>query len=72
MGRKQTKRANYRRFPKKSKRVQKQKHTPHLLFEVVPISATTKTKITYNEEVMNTTQAKNLMKLGFVVQLEIQ
>ena len=26
----------------------------------------------YNEEVMNTTQAKNLMKLGFVVQLEIQ
>ena len=26
----------------------------------------------YNEEVMNTTQAKNLMKLGFVVQLEIK
>lgn len=26
----------------------------------------------YDEEVMNTTQAKNLMKLGFVVQLEIQ
>ena len=26
----------------------------------------------YNEEVMNTTQAKNLIKLGFVVQLEIK
>ena len=26
----------------------------------------------YDEEVMSTTQAKNLMKLGFVVQLEIQ
>ena len=26
----------------------------------------------YDEEVMNTTQAKNLMKLGFVVQLEIK
>ena len=105
MGRKRTKRANYRRFPKKSKRVQKQKYLPHFLFEVVPISATTKVKTTYkvsaekrkiynntyrlkrkgyrveahkhtiyayNEEVMNTTQAKNLMKLGFVVQLEIQ
>ncbi len=105
MGRKRTKRANHRRFPKKSKRVQKQIHPPHLLFEVTPISATAKVKTTYkvsaekrkiynntyrlkckgyrvephkhtiyayNEEVMNTTQAKNLMKLGFVVQLEIQ
>ena len=105
MGRKRTKRTNYRRFPKKSKRVKKQKHTPHLLFEVAPISVTTKVKTTYkvsaekrkiynntyrlkrkgyrveahkhtiyayNEEVMNTTQAKNLMKLGFVIQLEIQ
>ena len=105
MGRKRTKRANYRRFPKKSKRVQKQIHPPHLLFEVGPISATAKVKTTYkvssekrkiynntyrlkckgyraephkhtiyayNEEVMNTTQAKNLMKLGFVVQLEIK
>ena len=105
MGRKRTKRANHRRFPKKSKRVQKQIHPPHLLFEVTPISATAKVKTTYkvssekrkiynntyrlkrkgyrvephkhtiyayNEEVMNTTQAKNLMKLGFVVQLEIK
>ena len=46
MGRKRIKRANHRRFPKKSKRVQKQ-HPPHLLFEVAPISATAKVKTTY-------------------------
>ena len=46
MGRKRIKRANHSRFPKKSKRVQKQKHPPHLLFEVAPISATAKVKTT--------------------------
>ena len=98
MGRKQIKRKNYQRLQKKSKRVQKQKHLPLLLFEVKPISSIAQVKPTYkvsakkrkiynntyrlkckgytiyayNEEVMNTTQAKNLMKLGFVVQLEIK
>lgn len=105
MGRKQIKRKNYQRLQKKSKRVQKQKHLPLLLFEVKPIGSIAQVKPTYkvsakkrkiynntyrlkckgyrvephkhtiyayNEEVMNTTQAKNLMKLGFVVQLEIK
>ena len=105
MGRKQIKRKNHQRLQKKSKRVQKEKHSPLLLFEVEPISSTAQVKPTYkvsskkrkiynntyrlkskgykiephkhtiyayNEEVMNTTQAKNLMKLGFVVQLEIK
>ena len=105
MGRKQTKRKNHQRFQKKSKRVQREKYSPLLLFEVEPISTTAQVKTTYkvsakkrkiynntyrlkckgyrveahkhtiyayNDEVMNTTQAKNLMKLGFVVQLEIQ
>lgn len=105
MGRKQIKRKNHQRLQKKSKRVQKEKHSPLLLFEIKPISFTTQVKPTYkvsakkrkiynntyrlkckgyrvephkhtiyayDEEVMNTTQAKNLMKLGFVVQLEIK
>ena len=105
MGRKQIKRKNHQRFQKKSERVQKEKHSPLLLFEVEPISSTAQVKPTYkvsskkrkiynntyrlkskgykvephkhtiyayNEEVMNTTQAKNLIKLGFVVQLEIK
>lgn len=105
MGRKQIKRKNHQRLQKKSKRVQKEKHSPLLLFEIKPISSTTQVKPTYkvsakkrkiynntyrlkckgyrvephkhtiyayDEEVMNTTQAKNLMKLGFVVQLEIK
>ena len=105
MGRKQIKRKNHQRLKKKSKRVQEEKHSPLLLFEINPISSTAQVKPTYkvsakkrkiynntyrlkckgyrvephkhtiyayNEEVMNTTQAKNLMKLGFVVQLEIQ
>ena len=105
MGRKQIKRKNHHRLQNKSKRVQKEKHSPLLLFEVEPISSTAQVKPTYkvsskkrkiynntyrlkskgykvephkhtiyayNEEVMNTTQAKNLIKLGFVVQLEIQ
>ena len=105
MGEKQIKRKNHQRLKKKSKRVQEEKHSPLLLFEIKPISSTAQVKPTYkvsakkrkiynntyrlkckghrvephkhtiyayNEEVMNTTQAKNLMKLGFVVQLEIQ
>ena len=105
MGRKRTTRKNYRHFQKKSKRVQEEKHTPLLLFDVEPISSTLKIKPTYkvlpekrkiynntyrlknkgykvephkrtiyayNEEVMNTTQAKNLINLGFCVQLEIE
>ena len=105
MGRKRTKKTNHQRLQKKSKKVQNEKHTPLLLFEVEPISSTANVKPTYkvssekrkiynntyrlknkgykvephkhtiyayNEEVMNTTQAKNLIKLGFVVQLEIK
>ena len=47
MGRKQIKRKNHQRLQKKSKRVQKEKHSPLLLFEIKPISFTTQVKPTY-------------------------